>query len=131
MGLTDICGAKTRRGTPCRCRMLLRGYRCRFHGGMSTGPGTPEGLARCLEALRRARSDPEHAAALAERRRALWLDPRYRLNVAVGRARALDRRDALRTRADGPERLTLSEFERRRRARWTQVRALRDVLRAA
>ncbi len=39
------CGAKNRRGTPCQCPAMLNG-RCRLHGGLSTGPRTPEGLAR-------------------------------------------------------------------------------------
>ena len=40
------CNARTRKGTPCRRRELLRGGRCRNHGGMSTGPKTPEGKRR-------------------------------------------------------------------------------------
>jgi len=43
-----ICGAKTRRGTPCQCKALLRGGKCKFHGGMSTGAKTPQGKARQL-----------------------------------------------------------------------------------
>ena len=39
------CGARTRQGTPCRCLGLKSG-RCRLHGGLSTGPKTPEGWAR-------------------------------------------------------------------------------------
>ncbi|MDW7774507.1 MAG: HGGxSTG domain-containing protein [Desulfobulbaceae bacterium] len=38
-----ICGAKTRKGTPCKQRSLYSNGRCRFHGGLSTGPRTPEG----------------------------------------------------------------------------------------
>ena len=38
------CGAKTRKGHPCRCFALSNG-RCRLHGGMSTGPKTAEGWA--------------------------------------------------------------------------------------
>ena len=45
------CGAKTRKGTPCRCRGLGRRGRCKLHGGMSTGPKTAEGLARSVTAL--------------------------------------------------------------------------------
>ena len=45
------CDAKTRKGTPCRCRGLGRRGRCKFHGGMSTGPKTAEGLARSVAAL--------------------------------------------------------------------------------
>ncbi len=41
-----ICGAKTRSGTPCKRKDLLKGGRCRLHGGMSTGPKTLEGKHR-------------------------------------------------------------------------------------
>ncbi len=34
------CGAKTRKGTPCQRKLLLRGGKCPNHGGMSTGPKT-------------------------------------------------------------------------------------------
>jgi hypothetical protein len=46
------CNAKTRKGTPCRARGLGKGGRCKLHGGMSTGPRTPEGKARALAAAR-------------------------------------------------------------------------------
>jgi len=39
------CGARTRAGCPCRAPAMANG-RCRMHGGRSTGPRTPEGLAR-------------------------------------------------------------------------------------
>jgi len=48
-----VCGARNRSGQPCQSKKLLRGGKCKFHGGMSTGPKTPEGLARCAEAGRR------------------------------------------------------------------------------
>jgi hypothetical protein len=43
------CGAKTRKGTPCRSAAMKNG-RCRMHGGMSTGPRTPEGIERIRKA---------------------------------------------------------------------------------
>ena len=43
-----ICGAWSRKaGRPCIAKPMKNG-RCRFHGGMSTGPRTPEGRARAL-----------------------------------------------------------------------------------
>lgn len=48
-----ICGAKTRKDTPWRARALPGKKRCKFHGGMSTGPRTAEGRARIEEAQRR------------------------------------------------------------------------------
>jgi hypothetical protein len=35
------CGAKTRKGTPCRCPAVRGRARCRIHGGLS--PGAPRG----------------------------------------------------------------------------------------
>ncbi len=46
------CGARTRKGTPCRGMALANG-RCRFHGGLSTGPRTLEGRARIAAAQRK------------------------------------------------------------------------------
>lgn len=43
-GLT--CGAKTRAGTPCKRTDIYANGRCKFHGGLSTGPTSAEGLAR-------------------------------------------------------------------------------------
>ena len=45
------CGARTRRGAPCRARAMANG-RCRMHGGLSTGPRTAAGIER----IRRART---------------------------------------------------------------------------
>jgi hypothetical protein len=44
------CGAKAkRRGEPCEAPAMPNG-RCRMHGGASTGPRTPDGLARSRKA---------------------------------------------------------------------------------
>ncbi len=48
-----ICGARTRKGTPCKAKALPGKKRCRFHGGLSTGPKTPEGRERIAEAQRK------------------------------------------------------------------------------
>jgi hypothetical protein len=47
------CGAKTRKGQPCRNKSEPGRQRCKFHGGRSTGLKTPEGRARIAEAQRR------------------------------------------------------------------------------
>ncbi len=52
LNLKLICGAMNRQGNLCQCKKLLRGGRCRFHGGCSTGARTPEGKARSIAALR-------------------------------------------------------------------------------
>src|SRR5215467_14567926 len=44
------CGARSERtGKPCRGAAMPNG-RCKVHGGKSTGPRTPEGLARSRRA---------------------------------------------------------------------------------
>jgi hypothetical protein len=46
------CGAHARStGLPCKAKALANG-RCKNHGGMSTGPRTPEGKARALANLK-------------------------------------------------------------------------------
>jgi hypothetical protein len=53
------CGARCRDGHPCQARAAWnedrtapRNDRCRMHGGLSTGPRTPEGKRRVGEAAR-------------------------------------------------------------------------------
>jgi hypothetical protein len=46
--LRPRCGAKTKAGTPCSAQALKNG-RCGHHGGLSTGPNTPEGKAKARE----------------------------------------------------------------------------------
>jgi hypothetical protein len=59
------CGAKTRRGSACRCPAMRNG-RCRLHGGLSTGPRTAAGI----EAIRRARTKHgSYSAGAIEQRR--------------------------------------------------------------
>ena len=70
------CLAKTRRGTPCRNPVVTDRNRCRMHGGLSTGPRTPEGKARSIAAHtkhgRRSRAHVEKVKAInAELRRVI------------------------------------------------------------
>ena len=44
------CGAKTRRGAPCRRPANKRNGRCRLHGGASSGPRTEQGRAKIAAA---------------------------------------------------------------------------------
>src|SRR3954466_3933244 len=46
------CGAKTRAGGACLVRVEPGKARCRFHGGLSTGPKTEAGRNRIAEAQR-------------------------------------------------------------------------------
>ncbi len=53
-----LCGAKTRAGRPCQARVCVRRNgamcrRCRIHGGLATGPTSPEGKAHIAAAQRR------------------------------------------------------------------------------
>ena len=43
------CGAKTRAGTPCKLTGIYGNGRCKLHGGLSTGPKTPEGRAKMAD----------------------------------------------------------------------------------
>jgi len=57
------CGAKRHRdGQPCQALSEPGKRRCRFHGGRSTGPRTPEGKARVAQNLK-AKRQAEDAAA--------------------------------------------------------------------
>jgi hypothetical protein len=62
----STCQALTRRGTPCQCKPLPGNRRCKFHGGLSTGPKTPEGRAQSAVNLEKACAvwlAPENAGA--------------------------------------------------------------------
>lgn len=57
-----ICGAKTRKGTPCKAppvwnkkRDKARNGRCKLHGGLSTGPKTEAGKESIRVSNRRRR----------------------------------------------------------------------------
>jgi hypothetical protein len=48
------CGARRRRdGEPCQSKSVPGKRRCKWHGGCSTGPKTPQGKTRALANLRR------------------------------------------------------------------------------
>lgn len=63
------CGAKTRRGAPCRGPAMRNRRRCRLHGGKSTGPRTPEGLERSRRARLRHGVYSRETRALLRRNR--------------------------------------------------------------
>jgi hypothetical protein len=82
------CGARTRGGGSCR-QPAMRNGRCRMHGGLSTGPRTAEGRARCARARlihggysRATRALQEEARSLVRRLRGL------RLGLRAGAATA-------------------------------------------
>jgi hypothetical protein len=75
------CCAKTRAGAPCFMRVVPGKRRCRFHGGMSTGPKTKAGHARIAEAQRR-RWHLGHAMLGVVRFRVTPHDARTRVLVA-------------------------------------------------
>ncbi|WP_460727339.1 HGGxSTG domain-containing protein [Lysobacter rhizosphaerae] len=58
------CGAQTRKGTPCQAKGRLKGGRCKWHGGCSTGPRSREGKALVTMNLPRVRA-ARSAKALA------------------------------------------------------------------
>ncbi len=66
------CGALCRNGEPCKLRVVEGKRRCRLHGGLSTGPKTPEGRERIAQANRqRAATRAANRALLIERGRAI------------------------------------------------------------
>jgi hypothetical protein len=45
-----VCGAKTKSsGQPCRITEIYANGRCKYHGGLSTGPKTSEGKQRSAQ----------------------------------------------------------------------------------
>jgi hypothetical protein len=66
-GNAPRCGARTRAGTPCKGPAMPNGP-CRMHGGLSTGPRTPEGKARSAAA--NWKHGRKSKAAIRERREA-------------------------------------------------------------
>lgn len=71
MHASPRCGAKTRRGTPCRSPTVRGKQRCRMHGG-AKGSGAPEGNRNALkhgywsaEATAMRRALREHVRACA------------------------------------------------------------------
>lgn len=51
--LGQVCSARTRAGTPCQAPVVKGRKRCLRHGGLSTGPRTPEGKQRARAARER------------------------------------------------------------------------------
>ncbi|PLL13660.1 hypothetical protein C0V75_09905 [Tabrizicola sp. TH137] len=45
-----ICGARTRQGHQCKNKIVPGRTKCKFHGGLSTGPKTADGKARIAAA---------------------------------------------------------------------------------
>ena len=76
------CGAKTRAGGACQNPAIGGRNRCKLHGGLSTGPRTPEGKARSIAAQtkhgRRSRAHVEKVKAINAELR--WLT--YELKLA-------------------------------------------------
>jgi len=69
-----LCGAKTRKGTPCQARAVDGKERCRLHGGCSTGAKTAEGRARISESNRR-RAQAKRAAKAGASERVATITP--------------------------------------------------------
>ena len=76
------CGAKTRKGSPCRNPAMPNG-RCRMHGGASTGPRTLAGLARSRRANWK---HGRYSAEGREQRARLRLEAEYEREAAKRKA---------------------------------------------
>jgi hypothetical protein len=71
------CGARSKRtGKPCQAAAMSNG-RCKFHGGKSTGPRTPEGLERSRRANRKHGYYSREAKAERQRVKAAAMLLRY------------------------------------------------------
>ena len=70
---TKRCAAKTRSGAPCQKHPIAGRTRCRLHGGMSTGPRTPEGKAACVAAHWK---HGRRSKAFVEARKQIWAELR-------------------------------------------------------
>jgi hypothetical protein len=92
-----VARARTQAGRPCQARPVKGKRRCRRHGGLSTGPRTPEGLERSQRA--RWKHGRFSKAAIDARRIANWETPeagKARLEREARRADWRATRDALR-----------------------------------
>ena len=59
-----LCGARRRRdGQPCTALSVPGKRRCKWHGGCSTGPRTPEGKAAVTRNLPRRRAEGSSGGA--------------------------------------------------------------------
>jgi len=65
-----LCFARTRSGKPCQKHPIAGRTRCRLHGGLSTGPKTPEGKAACVAAHWK---HGRRSKAYVEARKQIWL----------------------------------------------------------
>lgn len=82
------CGAIKKTGEPCKAPVVPGRRRCKFHGGLSTGPRTPEGRQAVAEAQRqraaawRAACEEADAAGLPR--------PAYRTKTKPAKPRRVD-----------------------------------------
>lgn len=117
MKLKQICGALNRQGLPCQAKMLLRGRRCRNHGGLSSGALTAETRAKAIDAMHGARHSAAGKLAHSDRMRQLWADPSFKLRIGKAKAASAARRDSVYVAA---ARFNLGELDRR--AAWAAKR---------
>jgi len=115
------CGAKTRKGTPCKAPAVSGSNRCRLHGGLSTGPRTEEGRAAIAESTRRRAvlADLVELAELEEGQAKRWAAAVVELAKGrglrpAGRAAGVSHETVRRWRQSP----SFLEAERRARARW-------------
>lgn len=82
------CAAKSKRtGLQCKAPAISGKNKCRFHGGKSTGPKTPEGRQRCAQARTthgRETTAMRMERSLASARLALLEEIGHRLNMMTG-----------------------------------------------
>lgn len=59
--VVSVCGAKTRKGSPCQCKPEPGKRRCKLHGGKSTGPKSAAGREAIRESNRQRSIDASHS----------------------------------------------------------------------
>ena len=78
---SQLCGARTRQGGPCG-QIAMRNGRCRFHGGLSTGRRTAEGIEAHREAVTRHGGRSREMAEFRRAMRELRADARKLAELA-------------------------------------------------
>ena len=97
---------------------MLRGGKCKVHGGMASGARTPETRAAAIKAAHDVRHSTEGRQAHSELVRSMWRNPEHRLRVTQTRAARMAKRDLAFVMA--ARQMGLGEIDRR--AAWAKRR---------
>jgi hypothetical protein len=76
------CGARTRKGTPCKMTNISTNGRCKFHGGLSTGAKTKAGRKRQRDGYR-AWLEKQRASKVGRKRTRTYIDDTIGIDSAI------------------------------------------------